>query len=1140
MPYEDLEKVFNDGGKGVFLPYKEFLELWGELNLKRVTEEVKPPQDGVVSRAEYRARRDGETLVIDAVVTVESFKKGWLSLPLTRGNTPMGLAEADTGEAILKAGAEGYDVLLPDKGRYELKLKMYAAVKRVAGKQGVTLVLPKATVSRFDMLVPGNGWAFEVNPAAAYTAREEGADTQLAFFVGSGGKFDIHWQKRDAETALAPLILVSNQIKAEVQAGSLVTKSELDLRILRAAVPNVVLTVPAGQQVMSVAGAGLKDWNLETAGEGQRLTLTPNEPVKDAWKINLVLEAALPNLPGELVVPEIGVEGAAQQRGEIGVLAEGHLDVTPKAAEGMVQQTQTGGEESALTAVGGYRFLKLPAKLTLSVAEAKAQVDVDSVTLLTVNRESMKLESRFQYAIRRVGIFESRMNLPSGWSGWEVMGMKADRWAVEGSTLVVKFDKQMLGEVAFTLRAQAVRGGATEEVAVPVLVPLEVTRHDAKVGVAVQTSLEVSTKLLGDLRQDDVSSLDIAAPRSMNGDPFGGPPGLIPSPQKVEASGLSVSTGTELTLAFRYRDEIKTAGTLGFKAREPQVNVEVLTLVEAREQSLRHSWTLAFDVAYAGTDRFVLAVPKSVEGDIRFVDPGVKEIDKNYQASEAMKKELPGAEGFAFWEVILRSERMNQFSLSLSVEKPLPAESGKALEFLAVHVPGSFQETAQVAVVKEDALEIRDYKVENLEEIDPAELHRQISRPGVLLAFKSRSQAVKLALEVTRNAYIAVPQAVVTHAILTSAVATDGAQTTEMIYWVRNNAQQFLAVELPKGARLVSDVFVDGTTQQPMKREGSDDLLVRLPAGAGSTSRSLPVRLVYEMPSVKPGEKMGMSGTFTILPPKLANVGVVMESHAQLFLPERQDYTGFESAMTQSLRDRGWGRVRRVLDSLIPSFGPQLIQPSDAWQPAPAISEQQKAAFDFRVPTQGQDFKLHRLGAPDAIEVGFRSRKLSYFYEGVMFLVVLLSGVALIKSPLQRKVVFVCVGGVVAVLLTGMVGAANGAVVQAGLLGLLAVTGLWLALGVPVMFRALAGSGMAAVVVTGGFLFLGLAWMIALASREPSLVGIVGVLTLLMGGLAFLWLLVRWSRSSRTQAAGVVVASAPMVESKEEASKEVK
>ena len=45
VPFDELEKVFKDGGKGVFLPYREFLDLWNELTLKRAEDDKPPPAE---------------------------------------------------------------------------------------------------------------------------------------------------------------------------------------------------------------------------------------------------------------------------------------------------------------------------------------------------------------------------------------------------------------------------------------------------------------------------------------------------------------------------------------------------------------------------------------------------------------------------------------------------------------------------------------------------------------------------------------------------------------------------------------------------------------------------------------------------------------------------------------------------------------------------------------------------------------------------------------------------------------------------------------------------------------------------------------------------------------------------------------
>lgn len=1066
VPFDELEKVFTDGGKGVFLPYKEFLELWNELTLKRkADEEVKPPQDGVVSRADYTARVEGETLVMDAVVTVESFKKGWLTVPVAKGGVIPGIAEADAGRAVLKADADGYDVLLPEKGRYEIKLRIHVPVKKTAGKQSVSLALPQAAVSRFTATVPGTGWDFIVQPAAAFTSRGVGADTELSFFFGSGGKFDVTWGRPESATDLKPLVLASSNIVTEVRGGSLATRASVDFRILRAPVPGFTFLIPAGQEVMGVTGDDVKDWKLEVMGDKQKLTVAPNAPVKEKWSLVLLLEAPLPKLPAEVPVPEIIVEGASQDRGEMGIAAESELDVTPKPGGGLVQQTQMAAPAQGMAAIGGYRFLRRPATLTLGVAEAKPQVDVDSLTVLTVKRESIRVEAVFNYHVRRVGVFEARVALPAGWSGWEVAGQPAENWSVEkagaGEVLAVRFNKQTIGDVSFAVRAQQQRANPTDDAVAPVFAPQGVLRHDAKIGIGVHSSLEVNTKTAGDLRPDDVNA--IGSVLQLGGaNTYSGATWINSGLLKVQQDSKDAARGagpadTELTLAFRHRGDVKTPATLSFKARDPQVNVEVLTLVEAREQSLRHTWTLAFDIAYAGINKFVLAVPKAVAGDIRFVDPGVNQINKDHKPDAALLKNLPDVASYTIWEVGLRNERTGSFEMSLSVETPLPPGKEAKLELLQVHVPGVFQETGQVAVVKDDNLEIRKYDAGGLEEIDPKELRGSLRRDGVFVALKWRALPVKLALDMAKNAYIEVPAAVITHAGLATAVATDLAQTTETIYWVKNNAQQFLTVRLPKGARLLSDFFVNGATQQPMKREGSEDLLVRLPAGA--VKQAVPIRFVFEVPSPKAGEKMGWWGRFSVEPPEaLDNHGravLVLEAHDTLYLPEGWHYTKFEGPMSQAVEDNGWRAAGNIASALIPAFGPQLGWAKAAWTEPPQIPAQQAASFDFKLPTPGQKVKLHRLGAPAVVEVTHRLEKISFLYEAAAFFVVAMMGLARTRRPLPRKVIFVAVIGLAALLSTGLLSATNGRIARAVLMALALVVVLWTALGIFTCLRGL-------------------------------------------------------------------------------------
>lgn len=1000
VPFDELEKVFNDGGKGVFLPYREFLDLWNELTLKREEDEKPPPAAAVLAKAEYTGRVEGDSVILDAKITAESFQKGWVLLPLTEKAAP-GIGEATTGTAVLRSRADGSDLMLPEKGVYEITLKIYAPIIRSAGKSRVTLNLPRAAVSRLSITVPGEGLEFELNPAAAFTAQVEGGQTQFACFFGAGAQQNIAWGSAQAVTQMSPLVLAQHKLTTQIGIGSVATTADIAMRVLRAPINELKIGLPADQEILGVTGAGIKEWKIEpAAGKASRKTLIilPEKPLRDDYALKLQLEGPVAKLPSEVSVPDIEIIGAAQANGEVVVSAESQLDVTPKT---LTSTTRSLAGDSR-SQVGTFRILRQPYQLTLDVAEAKPQVEATSLTKLNVRREAATLSTEFSYTVRRVGIFETRLTPPAGWTITDVKG-QIESWNLEGTDVVIKLPKQTAGDFKFVLTARQTRAQATADVVLPVFTPQNVTRHEALVGATIHSSLEPNTKELGDFQQEDVSAVHLQS-----------------EPNATE-------------LAFRYRDTAKPA-TLSLKSRNSQVSVEVLTLVEVKEQSTRHTWTLAFDVAYAATDRFILAVPKEVADQIRFVDPQLKEINKTYQPPQPVT--LPDAANDVLWEVVLRSERQGSFSLSLNLERPIALEAGKTgkMDLLHVHVPGAFQETGQVAVVKADSLEIRKSEPETLEEIDARELRAELQRPGIFLAYKYRSLPIKLSVELAKNSFIPVPQAVITHADLTTAVATDKAQTTEVIYWVKNNDLQFLVVRLPQGSRLQSDVFVNREAQQPMRREGSEDMLVRLPSG-DAARLAFPVRFVFESPSPNPGEKLGSWGSIAVAAPQVADVGI-METRHTLFLPANEwHYTEFSGPLSPESRNRSWRMMQSIVNEVLPAFGPQLDTLDQTQQSQmPDMAGDVRTLYGSQVQQQGHREVLHRLGPPAEIGVSFRGRRITFFYQALAFLVSLIAGVRCWNRSPQEKLRYLAVFGLGAMLLTGLFSAANVPVLLASML----------------------------------------------------------------------------------------------------------
>ncbi len=1048
VPYEDLEAVFEQDGRGVFLPYREFLDLWNELNLKKDDPTEQPPADGVLAAAHYTASVEGDedqVLAITAKLQVESFKeKGWAVVPLIQSG--LGIAEADTGEATLHLGEKGHELILPRKGTYEITLKLYAKIQRGSGRHSVVLNLPKAGVSKFEATLPEQGWEFDLRPGAAYSSEDlPDGGTRLAFFFGETERFDLSWQKQGEESRLTPLLFVENDLAARVIPGALQSEATLRYRILRAGVDEFVVTVPAGQEVLAVSGENIKEWDVAEAAGGQRLTVRLHAPAKTGYTLGITLEEALDTLPTEFDVPRLLAEDVVRQRGSLTLQTHAELEIEIVSESGLTQQSlgdAVVNSAEGLTTFGRFRYLTTPFAMTLAAKKAEPVVEVESWTRFTVDPDAARFLTRFDYEVKRVGIFDSRIRIPAGFEGVEATGDLVEDFAEEAGpdgerVLMVKFRNRAEGRFSFQVTGRQTRESPEDEATVPVFAPRDVERHEGKVGLEIHTSLDPNTREPGDLRQQDVSLLSAGAASGIPGE---GP----------------------LQIGFRYRGEA-TPAVIAFQLKEPQVNAEVFTLVEVREQVIRYRWTVAYHVLYAGIDTFVLSLPESVAEDLRVDGAIIKEIDKEYAPAGGDSAATP--EGRVRWAVILRDKRMGAYDLTLSLDRPLsesevaggapsPDEEGAPergrrfqIGLPEIALEEVFRETGQIAVVKDDNLEILDATVAALEPIDPKELRGGLGREGVFLAYKYRLHPLALDLEVSRNEFLPVPQAVVTHAALTSVISNDEAVTTEVVYWVKNNAKQFFSVSLPEGGRMVSDIYVNGDPQQPMRRADEDVVLIRLPVGGEQTGQAFPVRFVFEVPSPEPGESLGAFGSLRVEPARLTDAEV-LQSHLTLFLPDEYVYRSFKSAMRLPVERRGWTRFRNAFDWLLPSLGPQVMPGlRENWTPPPTLPENARSGFDIQIPREGQRFELHRLDAPDAVRVGYRSEAFAWFWEALFCLTAFVAGVWMLGRPVRWRFACFVGAGLLPLIIAGAVTPAAASFWQAIALGTFLAAILWLVLG---------------------------------------------------------------------------------------------
>ena len=847
--------------------------------------------------------------------------------------------------------------------------------------------------------------------------------TKLAVFFGASQEINISWQKRGGETALKPLLFVETAADTHLSAGAIHTVLDLNYRILRAGVPEFEVLIPNDQQVLSVDGQNLRDWSLAKEGDRQLLVVNLHTPARDNYSFKVDMEAAIKSLPVKpLDLPLIEVKNVERQSGVINLTRDAELVAEIQKMDGLTQQLAGDGKQDD-TRIGQYRYLRLPYSLSLNLDNAKPLIEVTSETLLTVQPETQALVAGFNYDVKKAGIFSTSIELPDGFDRAEASGEAVESSSVQKvgakNVLEIKFNTRRIGQFAFDVTADATRKTPDEAVTIPVFRPLDVQRHEAKVGVAVHVSLKASTADLGDLRQEDIRNLGTLRPDN-------------------EAT-------TPLTLGFRYRGdgEVKTA-QIAFELRKPRVSAEVLALMEVRESLIRNTWWINYNVEYAGVNEFSISVPKEIADDIQIDGANIK---------ERTKSEDPKMPGQVIWKVSLQDKNLGAYELKLSLERPrgqLNADQAVTVALPEIKPIDLFHETGQIAVLKDGNLEFTKTDTKDTEVIDPKELHGQLQQNGIFLAYKYTTHPVSLNLDVAKNLYLEVPKALVTSARINTVIAEDKAQTTEVIYQVRNNSQQFLAVQLPPNGKMLADVSVKGELQQPSKRPDQNEMLIRLPVQQGS-DQTFAVRFIYEVPSPKSGSGLWPRGTIRVEPPVLADNTEIMQTKWVLYLPSGYRYVQFAGPMRENLAQRrGWTRFHAIFDRFVPNFGPvqianpQLADESQSQLPSGVV---QNGGVNFQVPQGAQIAVLNRLDAPAEVAISYRSLTYYYTFEAILFFAALYFGLKLNRAPREAKFAYVFFIGIGALVIAGVVDPRGAGKWQSVYLGVMFSLLFWLGWG---------------------------------------------------------------------------------------------
>ncbi|NLS94912.1 MAG: hypothetical protein GXX96_22380 [Planctomycetaceae bacterium] len=998
VPFRNLRDVFEDEDSSIVLPYSQFLEMWNRLTKPDQPIEA-PPINGVITRADYVGTVQGELARFEGTFDIEVLSSDWARLPVEFGDVAIGSAESEDGAVLLRGVGDGrYELLVQGQGKHRIKLTLVVGVKSTAEGRSFVVQCPAVGVTNLELDIPENDLAVQVTPRRTSELRSDGkGTTHVRAVLGSTSQFTVSWQPKSGGTdQAAGLANAIDTIAVDVGDGVVHTHAILDYQILRGAFSELVVEVPADQRLLDVQAPGMRDWRTEKVEDRQRIEVRLHAPATE--KIRLELHTEAPISEQAFQVGQVRAVGVARESGILAVRSAEDVGLEYVLRESITRIDGAEAPES-LQRPGStfYKFFTPDHKLSVLVSQLTPRIVVDSHLSVLLDKTRVTTRGEFRVQISRSGVFSLAFRLPGGFQVDEVHADSMERFEVaeqeNAQTLTVYFTKKLLGDLSVTVTASQSRDKAAGELTLPLTEPLGVTREQGLVAVIAPESLEVST-----------GTANLQAARAA-------------TPAELASKGFAVQVpeGSTLAAAFSFVTRpVEIVQTITERPR--RTAVIVTTVANVKEDIVQVTTTFHYQIEFAGTDTFRLAVPADVSDRLRVEGDGIK---------ERRRAEKPSEDGTIEWTIVLHSEAIGQCTFVAGYDQRISVpDEGAELELRPIQALDVDRESGEFAVQKDRALSVAATPA-GLEEIDPRELSQAIGAAQPYLTYRYFEHPARLTLSVTKHEIQDVVETVVRRAYVEAVITEDGPATIRARYELKSSQRQRLAITL-RNPRILG-MAVAGKTVAPEKGPASpggdpDDktYLINV-ARTADSDEPFQITMVFETPLDR--EQLAVADRLHLPLPQFDEGVKIQQVYVRVWVPTDYRLVGAPEGFTSHLGVGLWDsrKINRAPEN------------PDSWFSEDATS------FDFQV--GGTTYLFSSLSSPVELKIG-------YWHIPTMTLVaslgVLLIGLVLVPFSVDVKVFTI----LLAVLVVAFAGLFSPSVVHSWLLaarlGFAGVVALWL------------------------------------------------------------------------------------------------
>lgn len=930
IPYTKLRQIFEQEGRGVFIPYDEFQRLWKiARDAAKAAPEIKSPVSSLIAEIDSQATVSRDVMTVKATLQIEVLAEGWHYLHLRLNDAAIQSATiADKPARLIFEEGKGYWVLIDKKGKEPEKLELVMQYSKAFSKQPgtnqVEFEAPQAPVNRWQIRIPDPGVKVNVQPNISATdgsaettdsngrgtaqpsANDPNRETVVQAFVGAARAVKIDWTaKAEGASGLTALVTVQSRQEIVIDEGIVRTRANLTYDIQRAEVTQLTVEVPADQNVVNVFDPNVQKWDKKVEGPLQTLLIKLFQPTRGNQNILIELEkfAGDKEMPQEMTNAEIkapviralqagtteSMSNVGAQQGIVVVHLGASLRGEVPTRTGLLQIDST--ELPAALARQpwefAYRYAALPFDLLINVEKLQPQVEVEELVEVYVEPNQTTADLLAILNIQRAGIFQIELDVPAGYDIRTVQGRSAD-----GAT-PVQVDSHHLEDVEYVPDHAQPDVKAKRKTKLIVSLSrramgksalwVELVKQQEDSSLLAPTN-EATTILVPLPRVQPTKvaraagRLVVYAPESLRINPKE-PKSLRPIAPAEAFQSVKSTRGNRFAqlrelVAFSYLQEPASL-TVEAQRRKPYVEARELLKVHIESGVVRYEATFLFDIKYSGVKSLRLDVPQVIAGDIRNLTPAIREQRLEPQPADVASDDIA-------WQLTGEGELLGNVPVKLSWEKKLgELPVGKAVPIDLPHFKavGADRFWGQIVASKAETIEIS--VAGNPQGLRPIDPQRDIM-PGVEASNAARAFEFhddwSLALEATRYQLEEVKRTSIERALVRMVVTRGNQVAVQALYRLRS-ARQRVPLIIPG----VDPIQTAGTLDtQPLRINNQaaplehDGKQFFIPLTGHSSDELLLVELRYTV----------AGGASQLRLPEFLDDPAVQQVHLATYLPE--------------------------------------------------------------------------------------------------------------------------------------------------------------------------------------------------------------------------------------------------------------